>query len=458
MTKSEGMNRRRFLRGATGVAAGAALGFPAIVPSSVLGQYGTVVPSERVVMGFIGVGQQGTANLEVFLSEPDVQVVGVCDAEERSNLYYDGESHGVEPAYQKVSDYYAANQRVFGGGGCEIYDDFRRMLTRDDIDAVAICTPDHWHAVMAVYALRSGKDVYCEKPLAHTVLGGREVVEAARQYGQILQTGSLARSNDDVRFACELVLNGRIGKLQTIRAGIPTDQPYHETARAMAGPQPVMTPPSSLDYEMWLGPAAYAPYTENRCHFWWRFISDYGGGEVAFGGSDVLDIAQLGNGTDETGPKRITARGSRLPDGLFDAFMDYDFEAEYDNGVRLIGSNRGSRGVRFEGGDGWIFVSADGDGLQAEPAAVLKEEIGPNEIRLGRSEGHHRDFLNSIKSGVEPMAPAEVGHRTASLCHLVNIALATGSPLEWNSRMERISNDYDADRMLSRHFRSPWHI
>lgn len=450
------INRREFFR--KSAVATAAVGFPYVVQPSALGLQGESYPSERITLGCIGVGVQGTANIDAFLGESDVQIVALCDVEKGSDLYYGEGSYGLEPARERVEKYYGGQARFLGVGGCDIYSDFRRVLERKDIDAVVVSTPDHWHAVIGILAAQSGKDIYCEVPLANSVLEGRELTEAVSQYERILQTGSYSRSEDNVRFACELVRNGRIGKLNTIRVSMPTSDPHHQLVREMAGPHPDMAPPTSLYYDMWLGPAPYEPYTEKRCHFWWRYILDYGGGEITNQGAHIIDIVQLGNDSDETAPIEIKAKGKRLPEGLFDVFMEYEFELKYDNGVRVIGSNDGAGGVKFEGEDGWIQVKIDSGELDAEPKSVLTDEIGRGETGLGRSSGHYRDFIEAIKRRTDTLATAEAGHRATSICHLVNIAMLTEATLEYNPRMERVTNSYDADRMLTRHFRSPWHI
>jgi len=450
------ISRRQFLRGVAGTSV-AAVAVPYVVPSSVLGADGSVAPSERIVMGCIGVGGQGTHNMNAFMRQPDVQVVAVCDVE-RGRPAYRGATFGREPAKKLVESYYAQNKPSGLYSGCSAYKDFRQLLARDDIDAVTVCTPDHWHAVISVHAARSGKDIYCEKPLANTVLEGREVVEAVKRYGRVLQTGSHERSNDSVRFACELVRNGRIGKVHTVRVNMPFNEPHHQEVIKNAHPHPPMSVPPGFDYDFWLGPAPEKPYTERRCHFWWRFIFDYGGGEMTDRGAHILDLVQLGLGTDDTGPVEIEGKGKRLPRGLYDVFMEYEFELKYANGVRVIGKSEGTRGLKFEGDKGWIFIHIHGGRLEAEPASLLKEVIGPDEIHLGRSPGHHRNFLDALKTRGEPVAPAEVGHRTASICHLVNIALLTESKLKWDPRLERITNDLEADRMLSRPMRTPWYI
>jgi len=442
------ISRRRFLKGAVKTSA-ATITFPYLVQSSALGGFGTVAASNRIVIGCIGTGWQGTYNLRAFLGRPiklwyvsrtpevpagEAQVVAVCDVDAARR----------DKAKQIVNE-------TYGNNDCAAYNDFRELLARDDIDAVTVCTPDHWHGLMAVAAAKAGKDIYCEKPLAYTVAEGRAVCEAVKRYGRVLQTGSHERSGGKVRFACELVRNGRIGQLHTIWVNMPVDVGGIET-------QPIMEIPAGFDYEMWLGPAPWAPYTEKRCHRWFRFIMDYSGGEIGDRGAHIFDIAQLGNGSDCSGPIEISGCGEVPSEGLFDTFIKYRFECKYANGVRLIGESEGPRGIRFEGSDGWIFIHIHGGDLEASSESLLKEKIRPDEICLGRSRGHHEDFLNAVRTRGQAIAPAEVGHRSASICHLVNIAMLTGRKLQWDPVKELIINDSEANRMLSRPMRSPWYL
>ncbi len=442
------INRRDFIKVVAGTALGA-IGFPYIVSSSALGKFGGIAASNRIVMGCIGTGWQGTYNLKAFLgnaievgyvldkpeiSQTAVQVVAVCDVDTKR----------CNKARDIVNETYD-NQ------DCTGYGDFRELLSRGDIDAVTVCTPDHWHGLIAVAAAKAGKDIYCEKPLANTIAEGRAVCEAVKRYGRILQTGSHERSGRNVRFACELVRNGRIGRLHTIYVNMPIDV-------GPIGLQPVMPVPEGFDYDMWLGPAPWAAYTEKRCHRWFRYIMDYSGGEVADRGAHIFDLAQLGMGTDYTGPVEIEGEGEAPEDGLFNTFMKYNFVCTYANGVRMIGKSEGPRGLKFEGTDGWIFVHIHGGHLEAEPKLLLKHRIGPNEIHLGRSAGHHQDFLDAVKTRGQVIAPAEVGHRSVTICHLVNIALLTGRKLKWDPVKERIINDTLADRMTARPMRSPWRL
>lgn len=430
---SHQMVRREFLKKATGLAAGA-LAVPTLIPSSALGRDGAVAPSNRITMGCIGLGGQGTGNMRGFLGDPQVQILALCDVD-RGHL---------EQARNAVNERYQ-NQ------DCLCTGDYREVLARPDIDTVLVCTPDHWHAVISVAAAKAGKDIYCEKPLANSVAEGRAVADAVHRYGRVLQTGSHERSRQSVRYACELVRNGRIGKLHTIRVNLPVDH-------GPIPPQPVMAVPEGFDYDFWLGPAPWATYTERRCHFSFRYILDYSGGEMTDRGAHIIDIAQLGHGSDDTGPVEISGLGWAPTDGLFNTFMKYKFECVYADGVKLIGESVQPRGLKFEGDKGWIFIHIHGGDLEAEPASLLREAIGPDEIQLGRSTGHHEDFLNCVKTRGVPMASAETGHRTASICHLVNIALLTGRPLKWDPKEEKVLNDPGANQMVTRTLRSPWKV
>ena len=441
---SKHIDRRGFLKRSMGAGIGA-LAFPYIVPGAALGKGGAVAPSERIVMGCIGVGDQGMGNLKNFLRQGGVQVVAVSDVS-RDN--WGDEKAGWEAAKKTVEAYYAKEKPSGTYNGCAVYTDFRELLDRDDIDAVTICTPDHWHGLTAVAAAKAGKDIYCEKPLANTVAEGRAVCQAVKRYNRVLQTGSHERSRHNARFACELVRNERIGKLHTIRVNMPLD-----AGRGQVEAQPTMAVPEGLDWDRWLGPAPWRPYTEMGCHFYWRYILDYGGGEMTDRGAHIIDLAQLGNDTDDTGAIEISGRGWRPNDGLFDTFMKYEFEMIYGNGVRLVGTADEPRGVKFEGSEGWVFIHVHGGDLEAEPKSLLTATISPDEIHLGRSLGHHENFLEAVRTRKEPFAPAEVGHRTGSLCHLINIAMLLDRKLKWDPEKEEVINDSEANGLLSRPMR-----
>ncbi len=433
--QKQSVSRRTFLKGL-----GAAAALPMIVPASALGRDGHVAPSERIVMASIGVGGQGMYDTRAFVSMPDTQVVAVCDVDRE---------HCAQ-ARETIEQLYAARMDMENYKGCAEYHDFREVLARDDIDAVMIATPDHWHAVISVAAARAGKDIYCEKPLANSIPEGRAVVNAVRRYQRVFQTGSHERSRDNARYACELVRNGRIGRLHTIRVQMPVDHDYGQT-------WPEMPVPAHFDYDFWLGPAREAPYTEKRCHFYFRYILDYSGGEMTDRGAHIIDLGQLGNNTDHTTPISVEGVGTFPEEGLFNTAYAYQFAFEYANGVRLMGDNNGPRGLRFEGDEGWIFIHVHGGNLEAEPQSLLREVIGPDEIHLGRSRGHHYDFIECVKTRGEPKAPVEVGHHSGTMCHMANIAMLLGKKLRWDPEQE-LFDDETANRMMQPSMRAPWTI
>jgi predicted dehydrogenase len=440
VTRSNQSTRREFLRQAA--AAGAVISAPLVVPASALGLQGTTAPSERIVMGSIGTGGMGRGNTNTFMNQPDVQLVAVCDVD----------TNHRNQARDLVNNKY-------GNKDCAAYNDFRELLARKDIDAVMIATPDHWHALCSIAAANAGKDMYTEKPLANSIGEGRAVANAVKKNKRILQTGSHERSGSNARFACELVRNGYVGKLHTIEINLPDNDGHHNQAKELTSTPPEEKIPEGFDYDLWLGHTAKAPYTSKRTHFWWRFVLAYGGGEMTDRGAHVIDIAQLGAGMDDSGPVEIDARGRKTPGSLYDVYWDYEFVNVYPNGVKMIGSTKGPRGVKFIGDEGWVFVHIHGQRLEAEPALLLQVKIPETAaVQLGRSPGHHRNFLDSVKSRKDPVATAEIGHRTASVCHLNNIAMAVGHKVKWDPAKEHFIDDEKANSLVTPSMRSPWSL
>jgi predicted dehydrogenase len=330
---------------------------------------------------------------------------------------------------------------------------------------VAIIVPDHWHAVMTGMAAEAGKDIYCEKPLSLCIAQGRAMVQAVRRHKRILQTGSQLRSGPNVRRACELVRNGRIGQVRRVVCTIP--------ANNAVGPGPGWKPmpvPEGFDYERWLGPAPQAPYHADRCLYRFRFILEYSGGQVTNFGAHVFDMAQWGLGTENTGPVEVEGLGAEWPPrgSLFTTVVKAHFRARYANGVELLCETGGYR-TRFEGTEGWIEVTPAG--FTSSPASLADSVIGPAEIHLpvsnperkehalGRmSYDHVRNFLDSIRSRRDPVEPVEAGHRTASICHLGNIAMLLNRKLRWDPAKECFPDDAQAQTMLSRPLRGPWKV
>jgi len=417
------VSRRDFLKGSA-LLTGAALAWPTIVPSSV---FGANAPSNRIAMGCIGTGGQGSGNMRGFNAKSDCQVVAVCD---------------VDAAHRE-----SARNRV-GLDPKSCYNDFCEVLARDDIDAVSIATPDHWHVPTSIAAVRAGKDVYCEKPLTLTIAEGRTLVKEVKRYGRVFQTGSQQRSGSEFRKACELVVNGRIGKLHTMRVGISGNNRKCEPTWT---PEPV---PEGFDYDMWLGPAPWEPYHNQRCHYQFRFLLEYSGGQMTNWGAHHLDIAQWGNQSDDTGPVEIRGKGVFPKTGLFTTALNAEIEYTYASGVKMFLSKGG--GTRFEGTEGWIYVNRGK--LQAEPESLLTSVIGPNEIHLYESRDHKQNFLDCIKSRKETICNAEVGHRSSTVCHLGNIAMLLDRSLKWNPQAEQFIGDDEANRMTWRPRRAPWSL
>ena len=455
------LSRRRFLK--TSVAA---FGAPYFVPSSILGANS---PNERINVGVIGTGNQARLDLPSFLQNDDVQVVAICDVNTGSYGYCEKEHFlGREPARKLVDKFYADKTGIGNYKVYDAYNDFRKIIGRPDIDAVAIVVPDHWHALMTIMAAKAGKDVYCEKPLSLTIEQGKQMVAAVRKYKRILQTGSHYRSSPGNRFACELVLNGRIGKLKRIRTSLAPNN--------KVGPGPGWKPmpvPKGFDYETWIGPAPMVPYHQDRCLYRFRFNLDYSGGQMTNFGAHSNDMAQWGNGTSLTGPIEYEpVKAVWPPSGsLFTTAEFAHFRARYANGVVLECKNDEQwQGTRFEGGEGW--VQYDFGGLHTHPKSLATSKIGPNEIHLPKSVAertkdgggaifiadHVRNFLDSVKSRKDPIEPVEVGHRTATICHIGNMCLQLNRKLQWDPENERFVNDDEADRMMSRPMRAPWNI
>ncbi len=429
--KPGSMDRRSFLRRSFS-AASALVAVPAVVRSAALGTAGNVAASERIAVGCIGMGGHGTSwNLRSYLNQPDARVLAVCD---------------VDGKHLKRAQ--AMTNKHYRNEDCAAYKDFREVIGRKDIDAVMISTPDHWHVLMSVLAVWAGKDVQCEKPTL-TIDEGKILVATVRKHKRVFQTSTEDRSVPVYHRMAELVRNGRIGKLETIRVKLPWQpgKPGDPT------PQPV---PPELDWDMWLGPAPHAPYTKDRVHFNFRWVSDYSGGIIPDWGAHLFDTAQWANDTELTGPVEIDGTGTFWEGGLYDTAKEYHVEYTYANGVKLI-VDHGGTSLRFEGTEGWIECPSWRAALTASDPKILTSVITPDEIHLFTcTGGEHRNFLDCVRSGKDPYFPVDKGHRVSTICHLGNIVLKLGRKLRWDPEAERFVNDGEANGMLSRPMRSPW--
>lgn len=386
-----------------------------------------VPASERIAVGVIGAGVIAQTHVAALLGQTDVQIVAVCDVQDRP----------CQTMVNWINGHYQS--RV-----CRGYRDYREVLARPDVDAVFICTPDHWHAQQTIDAAQSGKHCYCEKPMARTVAECRAMVDAVRSAGIVFQHGTQQRSDPLFRHACELVRNGRIGKVHTVRVAVEGN-----SARGWGTPK---QPPADVDWNMWLGPAPWAPYSDERIdRLHWFFIQDYSaGGYMSGWGIHHVDIAQWGLGMDHAGPETFEGTGVFARDGMADTPLTWHVECEYPGGVRMIFTtlNEAPFGVRFEGSDGTIFVHR-GE-FWTQPAHIGKELLGPDETRLYRSDNHHRNFFDCIRNRRSTVAPVEVAYHSQLICSLSDIAIRLGRKIRWDHGKQCVVNDPEANRLLHR--------
>ena len=382
----------------------------------------------------IGTGNHGIhRNLNMFLRQEDAKIIAVCDVFKSRML----------KAQSITNDYYKTND-------CSIHSDFTEILERKDIDAVMISTPDHWHALMSSMAIRRGKDVICEKPTL-TVAEGRYISDLVKKTGKVFQTSTEDRSLFIYHRLAEVVRNGRIGKLKEIKVTLPSGKRFPNEKPANA--------PKDLDYDMWLGPAPEAPYTISRTkQQHWRHVWDYSGGKFSDWGMHQLDTAQWANDTERTGPISISGKGTINEGSMYNTFVDYEIDYEYENGVKL-NVKSGGTSIHFYGSEGWCGSKSWDSGLEANKKSIVKDPIPKDGLHLYTCKGgEHRNFLDCVKSRNEPYFPAEIGHRCATLCHLGNISMRLNQKLQWNPKTEKIGNSKEASSMLSRKMRKPWDL
>jgi len=425
MKTDKQVSRRDFIR----VASAIGIVTPIFIPSHVWGA--KTPPSDRLTMGFIGVGKQNRYLLNKFLAK-DTQVVAVCDVDTTRR----------EAAKQLVEDAYA-QKAVAGYQGCTAYDDFRELLARKDIDAVCIASPDHWHAIHVVMAAKAKKDIYCEKPLSLTIPEARAMVKAVRKHKRVLQTGSMQRSSPEFYKACMLVRNGRIGKIQQVIVDVGTSSQWCDL------PEEAMEP--GLNWDMWLGPAPMRGYNSilsprgiPKDFPAWRRYREYSGGGMTDWGAHHFDIAQWGLGMDDSGPVEI------IPPEDPNAWTGVRFI--YASGVQVIHGKSG--GVLFVGSDGQIFVNRGK--FKITPEGLDKDPIPENGVQLYKSTDHYQDFLNCVKSRNKPICDVEIGCRSVTVCHLGNLAYWYRRTLRWDPVKERFTGDAEANTWLDRKRRPPW--
>jgi predicted dehydrogenase len=431
MNGNDRVTRREFARQAGAVA----LAAPTIISATALGRQDQPSPSDRITLGFIGVGKMNLDHLKRFLGRPATQVLAVCDVDTTRR----------ENAKKVVEDKYSEGKKDYKG--CAAYTDFRELLARDDIDAVVIATPDHWHAIPVIEACKAKKDIYCEKPLTLTIREAKTLIDAVRKYDRVFQTGSQQRSEFDGRFrtACEYVRSGRIGKVLTVFAGLGGPSKWCDL------PEEPMEP--GLAWDTWLGPAPKRPYNSVLSprgvhkHFPnWRSYREYSGGGMTDFGAHHFDIAQWGLDMDRSGPVEIIP-----PD---DEKATQGVKFVYDNGVELI--HGGPSGVTFVGTGGMIYV--DRDKLISVPDKILKEPLGDKDVHLFKSPGHHQNWIECIKSRERPICDVEVGARSVTVCHLGNLAYWNHRKLRWDPKAWSFVGDTEANTWIDRERRDPWQL
>ncbi len=407
------VNRRRFLK-----TAAAGLAAPYVLTSTALGGEGRPPASERITVVCIGVKNRGGNHMSGVLGAQDAQLVGICDVDDQVRA----------KAVKRVADRY--------GKPCRHGRDFRDFIARDDIDAVTIGTPDHSHALLSIEACKHGKDVFVEKPMTLTIAEGQAMVKAVRRYGRVLQVGSGRRSIDSTAREVELVRNGRIGKVRRVEVSI-------KTRSGKNAPFEVQPVPDHLDYDLWLGPAPWTAYDPRRVHYNFRFVTDFSGGDVTNWGAHYLDVAQWGLGMDHAGPIAVEGRGKHYH-GIHDCFFDIDVHYQYPGDIDLHLKS---------GGNHYKWIGTEG----SVPGKVADDKIGPDDIQVRRAQGgHFGDWLHCIKTREDPTAPVEAGHRSATVCHLANIAMRLERPLKWDPVKEEFPGDDEANRMRHRPYRAPW--
>ncbi|MEK9604596.1 MAG: Gfo/Idh/MocA family oxidoreductase [Flavobacteriaceae bacterium] len=451
------MERRKFItKSAMGTVA--MVGFPNIVPAHVLGKN---APSNKINIGQIGCGRIARSHDLVDTMAFDIaNVMAVCDVD--ANRMKDGKIL-VDQFYQKKTG--KSNYK-----GTKMFGDYREMLNDKDIDAVLISTPDHWHAQPAMEAAMAGKDIYLQKPTSLTVEEGRQLVNAVKKNNVILQVGTQQRAMPQFRIAAELVRNGRIGQLHTVKIGLPGDP---------GGPEaPAMPIPENLNYDMWLGSTPQVPYTEIGVHPQkgysrpgWLRHENYGAGMITGWGQHHYDSAAWGMNTEMTGPTSVQAIADFPKSGLWNVHGDFMVKHEYDNGITAMTSGGYPNGVRYEGSEGWIFVSRGSyvasssdpvaqekskKALDASDPKILKSEIGKNETHLYKIDDQHGNWLDCIQSRKAPISPVEIGHMACVVCLISHIAMKIPRKLEWDSKKEKFINDDEANALLSRPQRKPY--
>ncbi len=388
-------------------------------------------PNSKLQLAIVGCGGMGNKHLNWFARRADVGVVAICDVDR-------GHLEGV----------------INRAPNALLAADFREVVGRDDVDAVLVATPDHWHALVSIAAARAGKHIYCEKPLANSIGEGRAVADAVKQAGVVLQTGSHERSNRGAKIAKQLVSEGRLGTIDRVEIRLPNSEAHLQEVENFTSPPANSDPPPALDYDFWLGHTPAIPFNSRRCHFWWRFHSEFGGGEMTDRGAHVIDLARYLLDLDDTGPHQVNATGKHPKGDFFDTYITFQFENVYRDGLVMVGNNREPRGLTLFGSEGSLDIAVHGCGLTAKPASLLDGfDLKP----IDAYAAHRTNWLDSIRGEATPVASAEAGHRTSSVCHLNNLAIRAGQPFAWDPKQEKSTSVKINDQLIPS-MRDPWSL
>ena len=435
---SSKVSRRQFI-----ATTAAAIAAPTFIPASALGKAGRPTPSERIVVGIVGWGMMGPGNTSGLMAQKDCQVVAACDLDTRP--------------LQKAVD---TINKKYENTDCKSYHDYREMFAREDIDAVMLAVPDHWHALLATEAARHGKDIYGEKPLARTIAEQQAIVKAVQKNKRIWQTGSWQRSQSNFHKAAEIVRNGLIGKVTHVEVGLPSG---HADFKGTKDKMQVTEPPKELDYDFWIGPSKMMPYIEARVHMNWRWNYNTGGGQLLDWIGHHGDIAHWGLDFDNSGPMEIEGTGEFPPqDAVWNTATKYRINLTYPKDITMTiagGYPEIKSGTKWIGTDGWVWVDRGGfDASTAEWKTMKELPEDLRKVKLYQSDNHYRNFLDCVKTRKPTITPVETAHHSAIPGHLGLISMLVGRKIKWDANKEKIIGDKEAAKLLTRDYRRPWHL
>lgn len=436
-------NRRSFIGKSAAI-----LSFPSVIPASALGREAAVAPSERLTVGVVGLGSRGFDLLGQLLKHKNAVITALCDVDKlhyRDLEWGKSKAYGLETAKNLVLNNYGEKHTLFTTA------DFRELCGRNGLDAVVVATPDHWHALCTLEALRHGKDVYCEKPVTHTFHEGQIVYREVKARNAVFQTGSQQRSEFSFHRAVELVLNGHLGKITQLEVGLAAgyDKPMGDITAA--------EPPETINYDMWCGPARILPYMRARHHRWWRGHRNFGGGFMDWIGHHN-DIAHWAIGVDQSGPVEVESSGWIFPEtNIYNTPVHFEMKCKYAGGIKSSIASHHKTGLKIIGELGWLMVNRGS--LKASDTRLTARDFNVGNIRAYHSRNHIGNFLDCMRTRKACIAPAETAHRSITPGHLGYVSQTLGRALKWDSATETVVGDDEANRLLhDSPCRDPWKL